>query len=250
MAQGVMGSDDEARMTVIEHLTELRRVLIISLSAWGACTVLAGVFNGFLIGVLTAPLKATLAKGNHLVDKPIYTSPTEGVTIPLKVAMIGGLILSLPIVLWQIWSFISPGLRPVERKFAGPFIASALLLFATGASFAYFLMPIFLNILQAILSGNATYFPDLNEYLSFFTLLILVFGATFELPIVVIMLGLLGIVSSRTLRSKRKVIWVVIIIAANVVTPGADPFTPMFLAVPLVGLFELSILILAKPLKR
>jgi sec-independent protein translocase protein TatC len=111
-------------------------------------------------------------------------------------------------------------------------------------------MPVGLNFLASFLNGNATYFPDINEYLSFFLLLILVFGITFELPVVVVLLGLLGIVSSRTLRKHRRAIWVVIIIVANLVTPGADPFTPLFLSVPLLALFEASILVLDKALKR
>ena len=249
MAQGVMGRND-GRMTLIEHLQELRRVLIISLAAWVAATVVAAVFNHLLLSILEYPLTAMLAKHNHLINAPIITSPTELVTIPLKVAMAGGLMLSLPVILWQVWTFISPGLRPVERRFALPFVVSALVLFAGGACLAYFLMPVWLNLLTSIVGSNATYFPDLNQYLSFLVLVIVAFGITFELPVVIVLLGLLGIVSSRRLRQHRKAVWVVIILGAELVTPGVDPFTPLFLAVPLIGLFELSILILAKPLRR
>jgi sec-independent protein translocase protein TatC len=111
-------------------------------------------------------------------------------------------------------------------------------------------MPLWLNLLTTIVGNNAIFFPDLNQYLSFLTLLIVAFGVTFELPVVIILLGLLGIVSSGWLRRHRKAIWIVILIAANLVTPGADPFTPMMLAIPLIGLFELSVVILAKPLRR
>jgi sec-independent protein translocase protein TatC len=94
------------------------------------------------------------------------------------------------------------------------------------------------------------YLPDLQEYISFFALLIIAFGITFELPIVIVLLGLVGIVSSAWLRRRRKLAWVVIIVGAELVTPGADPFTPLFLALPLLGLFEGSILVLARVLKR
>jgi sec-independent protein translocase protein TatC len=241
---------DERRITVVEHLEDLRRVLIVSLVAWLVASIVAAVFNHFLLSLLEYPLTSVLATHNHLISKPIITSPTELVTIPLKVAMVGGLVLSLPVILWQAWTFVSPGLRPVERRFALPFIASALLLFAGGACLAYFLMPLWLNLLTTIVGNNAIFFPDLNQYLSFLTLLIVAFGVTFELPVVIILLGLLGIVSSGWLRRHRKAIWIVILIAANLVTPGADPFTPMMLAIPLIGLFELSVLILAKPLRR
>lgn len=245
-----MPADDERRMTIVQHLEELRRVLIISGIAWLVCTIAAFAFNGWLIGILLRPLKQVLPNTNHLLQGAIFTSPTEGLTVPLKVAGIAGFVVALPVILWQLWTFVAPGLRPVERRFAGPFIASALVLFCVGATFAYFVMPIGLNFLAGFLSGNAVYFPDINEYLSFFVLLILVFGVTFELPVVVVLLGMLGVVSSRVLRQRRKAIWVVILILANLVTPGADPFTPTFLAIPLILLFEASVLVLDKALKR
>lgn len=242
--------DGEKRMTVVEHLEELRRVLIVSLIAWAATTIAAFAFNNQVLRILEHPLISVLGKGNHLSNVPIVTSPTEPLTIPLKVSAAVGLVGALPIVLWQIWSFISPGLRPVERKFAGPFIASSLLLFAVGGTFAYFVMPVGLNWLAGFLGGNATFLPDLNAYLSFFTLLIVIFGVTFELPVVVILLGVLGLVSSKRLRQWRKGIWVGIIFAAFIVTPGADPFTPTALLIPLIVLFEASVLVLDKVFKR
>jgi sec-independent protein translocase protein TatC len=241
---------DERRLTVVDHLQDLRRVLIVSLSAWAAATVVAAVFNHFLLGVLEYPLTSLLAKHNHLISKPIITSPTELVTIPLEVAMVGGLVLALPVILWQLWAFVSPGLRRVERRFALPFVASALVLFGAGACLAYFLMPLWLNLLTSIVGSNAIFFPDLNQYLSFLTLLIVAFGVTFELPVVIVLLGLLGVISSGWLRRRRKLAWIVIVLGAELVTPGVEPFTPLFLAIPLVGLFELSILVLAKPLRR
>src|ERR1035437_6458359 len=212
---GARPVQEERRMTVVEHLQDLRRVLIVSLVAWLVAPIVAAVFNHFLLSVLEYPLTSLLATHNRLISKPIITSPTELVTIPLKVAMVGG-----------------------------------LLLFAGGACLAYFLMPLWLNLLTTIVGNNAIFFPDLNQYLSFLTLLIVAFGVTFELPVVIILLGLLGIVSSGWLRRHRKAIWIVILSAANLVTPGADPFTPMMLAIPLIGLFELSVVIPAKPLRR
>ena len=238
-------------MTVVEHLEDLRRVLIICFGAWAVGTAIAFIFNGWLLGVLLHPLTLTLAKNKHsIVQTAIFTAPTEGLTVPIKIASIAGLILALPVVLWQIWTFVSPALQPAERKFALPFVASSLLLFAAGAAFAYFVMPLGLNFLASFLNGNAVYFPDINQYLSFLLLLILIFGVTFELPIAIILLGLLRIVSSQKLRAHRKAIWVGIIFAALIVTPGADPFTPTALAIPLLILFEVSVLVLAKALNR
>jgi sec-independent protein translocase protein TatC len=242
--------DDDKRMTVVEHLSELRRVLIISLAGWGATTAAAFAFHGQVLTALERPLLQVLGKGNHLSPLPIVTTPTEPLTIPLKVSLAVGFVGALPIILWQVWSFVAPGLRPVERKFAGPFIASSLLLFAGGGAFAYFIMPVGLNFLATFLGGNATFLPDLNAYLSFFTLLIVVFGLTFELPVVVVLLGVLGIVSSKRLRAWRRGIWVGIIAASFVVTPGADPFTPTALLIPLIVLFEVAVLILDRVFKR
>lgn len=246
--QGVVG--DERRMTVVEHLTELRRVLIVSLAAWLVATIVAFIFNGFVLGLLLRPLRLVLTHIHTIVPSAIITSPTEGLSVPIKIASIVGFILALPVILWQVWSFVSPGLRPIERRFAGPFIASAIALFGVGAAFAYFVMPLGLGFLAGFLGGNAMYFPDLNQYLSFFLLLVVVFGVTFELPVVLVLLGAMRIISSRWLRERRKVAIVLIIAAAAIVTPGADPFTPTALAVPLILLYEASILVLSRIMHR
>ena len=250
LVRGGAQADSERRMTIVEHLEELRRVIIVAGGAWLVCTVVAFIFNGFLIGILLRPLNELLRHSNHLTTTAIFTSPTEGLSIPFKVAAYGGIVLALPIILWQIWTFIAPGLRPQERKFAGPFIASALILFAAGACFAYFVMPIGLNFLSTFLNGNATYFPDLDQYLSFLTLLIVVFGVTFELPVALVIMGLLHLTSSRGLRKRRKAAYVIILIVANLVTPGADPFTPILLAIPLLVLYEAAVLVLDKAFSR
>lgn len=246
--QGVV--NDERRMTVVEHLTELRRVLIVSLAAWLAGTIVAFVFNGFVLGLLLRPLKLVLSHLHTIVPGAIFTSPTEGLSVPIKIATIIGFILALPVILWQVWSFVSPGLRPIERRFAGPFIGSAILLFGVGGAFAYFVMPLGLGFLAGFLGGNAIYFPDINQYLSFFLLLVVIFGVTFELPVVLVLLGALRIISSGWLRQRRKVAIVLIIAAAAIVTPGADPFTPTALAIPLILLYEASILVLSRVMHR
>ncbi len=243
--------DDDRRMTIVQHLEELRRVLIISGAAWLVATVVAFVFHTQLFDFLVHPLISVLGKtNNHLVQTPIFTTPTEGLTIPIKISAIAGILGAMPVILWQTWTFVAPGLRPVERKFVGPFIASAVLLFAAGAAFAYFVMPIGLNFLATFLGSSAVYLPDINAYLSFLLLLVIAFGVTFELPVVIVLLGVLGIVSSRLLRRRRKGIWVAIIAAALLVTPGADPYTPTALFIPLIVFFEASVLILDKVFKR
>src|SRR6202162_4951700 len=188
-------------MTIVQHLEELRRVLIWVMAAWVVGTAVAFIFNGFFIGLLLDPLHTVLHNSHSIIpgDQAIILNPTEGITIPLKVSAVVGIVIALPIILWQTWNFVSPGLRPQERKFVGPFIASALLLFAGGAVFAYFIMPLGLSFLTNFLSGHAVYFPDINAYIGFFLIVCFIFGLTFELPVVLVLLGLLGFVSSKKL---------------------------------------------------
>jgi sec-independent protein translocase protein TatC len=228
--QGVAG-DDERRMTIVQHLEELRKVLIWVMGAWIIGTAIAFVFNGFFLGILLHPLHTVLANSHSIIpnDEAIITSPTEGLTVPLKISAVVGIVISLPITLWQIWNFVSPGLRPKERKFV---------------------MPLGLNFLTNFLNGHAVYFPDINSYISFFLIVCFVFGITFEMPVVIVLLGLLGFVSSKKLKSWRKVSYVGIIAVALVITPGADPFTPTALAIPLLLLYEASIIVLQRIFRR
>jgi sec-independent protein translocase protein TatC len=246
--QGV--ADDDRRMTVIEHLEELRRVLIIAGAAWLAATVVCFIFSRQIISFLERPINQVLSSSNYTTKTPIVTSVLDPISIPFKVAAVGGIVLALPVILWQVWTFVSPGLRPVERRFATPFIASSVVLFTLGAAFAYFVMPLGLGFILGFLGDQATILPDLNSYLTFFVVLIAVFGTTFELPVVLVLLGLLGITSSRGLRRRRRMAYVSIIGASILITPGADPFTPTALAVPLLIFYEASILVLDKVLKR
>ena len=245
----VIAARNDPPLPLIRHLTDLRRVLLVSGGAWIAGTVAAFFVNGLLLSVLLRPLHTVLARGSP-ISTAIITSPTEGLAVPMKVAAIAGLVIALPVVLWQVWTFIAPGLTRRERRVAAPLVASSLLLFGAGATFAYFVMPVGLRFLVTFLGSNATYFPDINAYLSFFALLIVAFGVTFELPIVVLLLGIARITSSQALRRRRRAIWIGIVAAALVVTPGADPFTPTALFVPLIALFEASVLILARVLHR
>ncbi len=112
--QGVAG--DERRLTIVEHLEELRQVLIISALAWVVATVAAFAFHGAIFTFLLRPLTTVLANTNHITSPAIFTSPTEGLTIPIKNSAIVGVIAALPVTLWQAWGFVAPGLRPVEKK--------------------------------------------------------------------------------------------------------------------------------------
>jgi sec-independent protein translocase protein TatC len=228
--------DEERRMTVIEHLEELRRVLIISLIAWGIATVLAFVVSGWILQVLLVPIKQVIG------NQPLYfTRPVDKFLLYFKIGLFGGLILAAPIIFWQVWGFVAPGLRRAERRFAIGFVASASLLFVLGIFFAFFALPIALRFLIGFGTSDIKYFPLAVSYINFALLLIAIFGITFELPLALTMLGLVGIVTPAFLNHNRFKFWIGIFIGANFVTPGADPFTPLLLTVPLILLFEVSI---------
>ncbi len=234
-------------MTLMEHLEELRRVVLICLVAWGGCTALAFVFNHQLIWVLERPLHLALVHTHSpFGQRVVVTSPIEGLSIPFKVAAAAGIVLSLPITTWQAWTFVRPGLKRAERHLAFPFIFATLFFFALGGVFAYFILPIGLSFLATFLGANAVYLPDLSAYLSFLALVILVFGVTFEMPVVLCTLGAMRILSSRKLRSWRKAAYFIIVAVALIVTPGADPFTPTFLSIALIVLYEASIQVVAR----
>ncbi|MDA8331421.1 MAG: twin-arginine translocase subunit TatC [Candidatus Dormibacteraeota bacterium] len=249
---GGPAQEESPALTLVEHLEDLRRVVIICLIAWVAATSLAFAFNHELIQILERPLLLAL---RHRGSSPfgnsiIVTSPLEGLSIPFKVAAAAGIVISLPIVAWQAWTFVAPGLLRQERRLFAPFIAATLFCFAMGATFAYFIMPVGLSFLSTFLGSDAVYLPDLGSYLSFFALVIVVFGVAFEMPVVLCLLAAVRIIDSQKLRRWRKISYFVIVGVSLVITPGADPFTPTFLSVALVVLYEASVLVIRHGLRR
>jgi sec-independent protein translocase protein TatC len=229
--------DEERRMTVMEHLEELRRVLIISLIAWAIATVVGFLLSGWILQMLLEPIHKVIG------NQPLYfTRPVDKFLLYFKIGLFGGLILAAPIIFWQVWGFVAPGLRRNERRFAIGFVASATVLFVLGIAFAFFALPIALRFLTGFGTSEIKYLPIATSYINFALLLIAIFGITFELPLAMTMLGLVGIVTPTFLKRNRFKFWIGIFIGANFVTPGADPFTPLLLAAPLIILFEASIL--------
>src|ERR1700694_653730 len=234
--------DDDKRMTVIEHLEELRRVLIISLIAWGVATVIGFIVSGFVLEHLVlVPVKSVLPVGHKVV---YFTGPIDKFLLYFKVGIFTGFILSSPVIIWQVWNFVAPGLRRNERRFAVGFVGSAVVLFAMGIGFAFFAPPIALRFLTGIGSSELQYLPFADKYVNFVLILIAIFGVTFELPLAMTMLGLTGIGSTAFLKRTRLKFWLGIFVGANMVTPGVDPFTPILLTAPLIILFEISILVI------
>lgn len=237
-------------MTLIEHLEELRSRLFKVVIAFVIGSIIAWFLYNRILGFLVQPLK-DLPNADQIITggRLIFTAPQEPFFVRLKVTAFAGIVLALPVILWQLWRFVTPGLHKKEKRYALPFVIVSLVLFAGGVWFAFALFPQALRILFGFAGTETVILPRASEYLSFVLLLIFAFGITFEMPLVLLSLTLAGVLSTATLRKGRRAAWIIIAIVAAVVTPTQDPYTMMLMAVPLVLLYELTILI-ARLFKR
>ena len=225
----------DERMSIIEHLEALRRALIISLIAWGAGTIAAVFVAGRVITFLI-----TRAGIGHA----IYLQPGGGVLLQLKVALYIGIVLAAPVVIQQVWWFVSPGLHPHERRFVLPLVAATVAFFAFGVAVAMYALPLYIRILGSLAPTDVTYLPDIGELVSFVLIMVIGFGLVFELPVVLFVLGMLRIVNSRWLYKRRPYWFLALGLVANFLTPGVDPVTPMIMFIPLYVFFEGTSLLL------
>lgn len=226
-------------MPFLDHLEELRwRVL------WSLAAVLVCTFVGFyvvtkfnVLGLLIRPVRPFLG-GTKLK----YLSPADPFFITIKLAVSVGLLLAFPVVLYQLWAFISPALHKHEKRSILPALYLGLVLFLAGASLAYFgALPITLRFMMSFQTGSLEQNIVIDSYLGFVLQLIIGFGAVFELPVVVLILSSLGIVNSRMLVSMRRYAIAIIAVVASVMTPGDAVSLTIFLMAPLLLLYELSI---------
>ena len=234
-------------MSLAEHLGELRRRLVVSSLAVSAGGVVAFIFYGSVLAFFLHPYCGMVGAG-HRCDLYV-TSPLDGVSIRFKMAAYGGLMLALPVVLWQVWRFITPGLEKRERRYAVPFVIASMTVFAFGAFVAWITFPHALRWLGGIGGPHLQALYNPSSYLNLIIVLMLVFGITFEVPVVLVALEAAGVVRPEWLAARRR--WAIVIITAfsAIGTPSSDPFSMMALAVPLCVFFEVSILI-GKLLRR
>lgn len=227
---------DPNRMTFLEHLEELRWRLLKTVSAIAATTLLAFVFHQSLVTWLLKPVG-----GIEL----IFTAPAEYFMVTLRVAFFAGLYLSLPVLLYQLIAFVAPGLTSAERRWTFPMLAAAFLLFTGGALFSYFfLLPVALKFLLGFAPQGIAPLLSIGNYLSFSASLVFATGLVFELPLVLFFLSLMGLVTSAKLKHFRRYFLIIALIVAAVVTPSPDIFTQGILGMALMGLYELSILLI------
>jgi len=234
--------DDELAGTeqpFVQHLVELRDRLIKAAIAIGVAGVLLAFFPGpaALYDLMAAPLVATLPKGATL----IATSVISPFLVPLKILMMAAFMLALPVVLWQVWAFVAPGLYTHEKKLVLPLVASSTILFFVGVAFCYFFVfgQVF-KFIQGFAPKSITAAPDIEAYLSFVLSMFLAFGMAFEVPIVVIVLARMNIVTIQKLKDFRGYFVVLAFIIAAIVTPP-DVVSQLALAIPMCLLYEIGI---------
>lgn len=230
-------------MTLIEHLEELRARLFKMVLAFAAGAVVSWFLYDHILALLVSPLEKLPEANQLLTDgELIFTAPPEAFFIRLKVTSFAGLVLALPVILWQAWRFVTPGLYSQEKRYALPFVLASMLLFAAGLAFAFVTLPQALRVLTGFAGTEIVFFPRASEYLSFVLLLSFAFGVAFELPIALLALTLAGVLSTDKLRRGRRIAWLLILVLGAVITPTQDPITLLMVAVPLAFLYELTIL--------
>ncbi|MGH9282296.1 MAG: twin-arginine translocase subunit TatC [Acidimicrobiales bacterium] len=229
------------RMSLVAHLTELRHRLIVSMVAIAVGAVLAFAFYNQILDFLIDPYCDTLPRGSRCAL--FITDPLEGFATRLKVATWGGFLLASPVVLFQFWRFITPGLNPNEKRYAVPFVASSVVLFCLGALLARLTFPKALDFLLAVGGEDIDAILSPAKYLRLVILVALAFGVAFLFPVLLVFLQLAGILTSRRLKTWRRPAVVVIFVIAAVITPSQDPYSLFAMAGPLYLFYEASIVI-------
>jgi sec-independent protein translocase protein TatC len=229
-------------MSILDHLRELRKRLIVVLWTAGICIVGCFVFAMDIFNWLVAPMnRALLAHGEGTMA---ITDPTEGIITYLKVALLAGLVIASPVIFYQLWAFVAPGLYAREKKTVIPLVVASTSLFLIGASFGYFVIfqygfEFFLSVIDPAETAAVL---SINSYLVTATKLLAAFGLSFQLPVVVFFLARIGLIDARDMVRYFRYAIVAIFVLAAVITPP-DPLTQTLMAGPLVVLYGISILI-------
>jgi sec-independent protein translocase protein TatC len=239
--------DPEATMSLVEHLEELRTRLLVSLGAIGVASIAGWFLYGSVVHLVlrpycdywkTIPRSVRPTQGCTL----FFTGALDAIVLKMKVVVFLGLFIALPVVLYELWAFIVPGLTKRERRMAIPFVATSVLLFAAGAVLSYLTLPKGLGFLLGFAGSPFAPLLTGDRFLTFVMLLALAFGISFEFPVVLVFLAGVGVISSRKLRDWRRGAILFIAIFAAVITPSSDPYTMTAMMVPLILFYEGAII--------
>jgi sec-independent protein translocase protein TatC len=247
----------DEKMSLVGHLEDLRKRIVISLVALMAAFLVAFNYSEEIFGVLMFPLRYSLDFSVTDIyvrfvptdklhsTKLVFLEPAEAFWMNMKVAFVAAFVFSLPVIFHQVWKFISPGLQHNEKKYVFPFVISATGLFLVGASFCFIIvLPFALSFLLSYKVGDFL-MPMLSvgKYVDFCLKFILAFGAIFELPILLIFLTRIGLVSTQTLKRNRRMAIVLAFVAGAILTPTPDVFNQTLMAIPIILLYELGIIL-------
>ena len=231
-------SEQGGKMSFLDHLDELRKRIIYALVSVVLGFIVAVFFLDPIFNFVMAPMQAALEPGQRL----IFTDPTEALMLKLKMAVIAGLLLASPAVMSQVWLFIAPGLYSNEKKLAIPFVALSSVCFVGGAAFAHYVVfPLTWKFFASFASDLITFMPRIEPAFGLYMKLLLVFGAVFQMPTLVLFLAKLGIVSARFLIRHMKYAILIMFVVRAVLSPGTDPVGQVLLAGPMFVLYVISI---------
>jgi sec-independent protein translocase protein TatC len=234
-----VSESEQGQESFLSHLVELRNRLVWSLIAVVVVFVCLVPWAKDIYHLLSEPMLAQLPKGGRMIATEI-TSPFF---IPSKVTFLAAVVVALPVLLYQTWAFVAPGLYAHEKRLVAPLVIASSLLFLCGMAFAYFLVfPTVFRVMQAFTPAGVEWMPDIGTYLSFVINMFLAFGVTFEVPIVVILLVRMGVVSVQKLKEIRPYVIVCAFIVAAIVTPP-DVTSQVLLALPLCLLYEVGLVV-------
>lgn len=243
------------KLPITEHLSDLRKRITNSLIALLGGFLITFSFSENIFKVLTLPMRSEITFSMispfvQLVPSKahntslVFLAPAEAFWMHMKVALVAAVMLTFPVILYQLWKFISPGLLPKEKKYIVPFIVFASFLFFAGIAFCFFIiLPFAMGFLLTYKTESMTPMLSVGNYVDFCLKFILAFGAVFELPIVIVFLTRMGIVTPKTLAKNRKYAILIAFILAAVLTPTPDAFNQILMAVPIYVLYEAGILV-------
>ena len=228
------------RMSFLEHLDELRKRIVNSAIAIGVCVVLGFAFINRIVDFILAPTRAALPPG----VKMIYTEPGEAFSLYIQISLIMGVVLAAPIIMYQVWMFIAPGLYSNEKRLAIPFVLFTTIGFVLGAAFNHYIaFPFMMAFFASFNTPDLAFMPKLDDVFGLYTKMLLGMGIVFQMPAVVFFLAKMKMITARFLIKNFWYAFLIIFIVAAVITPTGDPVTQTVFAAPMVALYILGIVI-------